>query len=128
MYPASPLPPASVDAPQLSDTEVVVLLGLDSVPGVVGAVVSAVPPALQDAPLSVQLAGVTPPGAPIQPKLALAPTARVPFQVPVATTWLPVLVRVASQKEETVDPAGRSNSTRQVRLDDDPFRIVYLPS
>ena len=48
--------------------------------------------------------------------------------MPVATTWLPVLATLASQKELMVAPDGRSNSTRQVSADVDPFTIVYLPS
>src|SRR5262245_41695544 len=104
--------------------EVVVLLGLDRVPGVVGGVVSAVPPAEQLAPLSRQLVGVMPPGAPMKPKLVLAPAASVAFHVPTATTWLPVLVRLESQKDEIVAPAGRSNSTRQVSELLEPLAMV----
>jgi len=128
-YPARPLPPASVDAFQDSDTEVEVLLGLVRLVGAVGGVVSpgGVPP-LHDPPLTVQLAGVIPPGAPIHPKLVLAPTARVAFQVPTATTWLPDLVTLESQNEEIVAPVGRSNSTRQVTGAVVPLVIVYLPS
>ena len=45
-----------------------------------------------------------------------------------ATTWLPVLVTLASQNDEIVEPVGRSNSTRQVSGDVEPLTIVYLPS
>src|SRR5215216_630183 len=92
-----------------------VLLGLLSVPGVVGGVVSPPPDEPSHAPpLILQLLGVTPPGAPIQPKLVLPPAASVAFQVPVAATWVPVTAKLASQKEEMVEPLGRSNSTFQV--------------
>jgi hypothetical protein len=106
----------------------VVLLGLVRLDGVVGGVVSTVPPASHEAPLRRQLAGVTPPGAPTQPKLVLAPTASVAFQVPTAVTWLPLRVRLASHDDEIVAPVGRSNSTRHVSGAEEPLTIVYLPS
>src|SRR5262245_51544119 len=99
----------------------VVLLGLVRFDGVVGAVVSTVPAASQLSPLSRQFAGVIPPGAPIHPKLVVWPTPSVLFQVPTATTWLPVLVTLESQKDDIVAPVGRSNSTRQSRAAEEPF-------
>jgi hypothetical protein len=105
-----------------------VFAGLESVPGVVGGMLSTGPLASQDAPLSLQLVGVTPPGAPIQPKLVDWPTPRVAFQVPVATTWLPVLTTWASQNDEMVAPAGRSNSTCHVSGLAELLTMVNLPS
>lgn len=64
-----------------------------------------VPPS-QEAPLILQPLGAPPP-APLKPKLAVAPGARVPFQPRfLAVQWVPELVTVASQAEVTEVPAG----------------------
>src|SRR5262245_53722149 len=83
-------------------------------PGVLGACVSPPPPPppAQLPPLILQLVGLPEPLT-MNPKLVDAPTASVPlYSRFVAVTCVPDWLASVSQNVPSVEPAGRSNSTR----------------
>ncbi len=93
-------------AVQVRVSEVSATLLAVGVPGAVGGVSPGWVPPSQEAPLILQPPGAPPP-APLKPKLAVAPGARVPFQPRfLAVQWVPEPVTVASQAEVTEVPDG----------------------
>src|SRR3954454_15074470 len=80
------------------------------VPGTPGC--GSVPPP-QSAPLTRQFSGAPGP-APRNPKVALAPGARLPLYSRLVNVWcVPLEVSRASQELPMLVPTGRSTSTRQ---------------
>lgn len=104
--------------------------GLPGWPGTPGGAeeVGGVPPP-QFAPLTVQFVGEPLPLA-LKPKVVDAPGASVPFHPTLfAVTCWPEVVIAASQNTPMVVPAGRSNWTFQLLIEDEVLLVtVNLPS